>query len=247
MAQNKHTHSKRRVREFASLFRKRLQNICYRRNQYLLFLLRALGYNTLWTDETHELLPSEAPEVAEKLRLTEGLNYRTFTRGEVAVLSDRALYTYMRWNKPNVQTLGEALGLGGPLGELMRSRKLTDWPLAVTEQKYDRVLDLIGPAALKDTFRHMKEGSIVCCTGLLGGIWSLADFDPLMDLPPDAYLTAFHSGGVTAGKMQELLDYIKQYRVEIKAEKVFTLQDVPKAHEYLESADSFGKVVVLNV
>ena len=116
-----------------------------------------------------------------------------------------------------------------------------------TEQKYDRVLDLIGPAALKDTFRHMKEGSIVCCTGLLGGIWSLADFDPLMDLPPDAYLTAFHSGGVTAGKMQELLDYIKQYRVEIKAEKVFTLQDVPKAHEYLESADSFGKVVVLNV
>ncbi len=115
-----------------------------------------------------------------------------------------------------------------------------------TDKKYDRVLDLIGPAALKDTFSRMHEGSVVCCTGLLGGIWSLDSFDPLVDLPPDAYLTSFHSGNVTAEKMQEIIDFIKEYKVEIKAEKVFALKDVPKAHEYLESSDSFGKVVVLN-
>lgn len=37
-----------------------------------------------------------------------------------------------------------------------------------TDQCYDRVLDLIGPAAIQDTFRHMKEDSVVCITGLLG-------------------------------------------------------------------------------
>lgn len=115
-----------------------------------------------------------------------------------------------------------------------------------TDKKFDKVLDLIGPAALRDTFSHMNEDSIVCCTGLLGGIWTLDGFDPLEDMPVDSYLTSFHSGNVTSAKMQEIIDYIKKYHVEIKAEKVFTLKEVPQAHEYLESADSFGKVVVLN-
>ena len=115
-----------------------------------------------------------------------------------------------------------------------------------TEEKYDKVLDLIGPAALRDTFLHMNEGSIVCVTGLLGGIWALDSFDPLEDLPENAYITSFHSGNVTSEKMQKIIDFIKEYKVEIKAEKVFRLEDVPKAHEYLESADSFGKVVVIN-
>lgn len=115
-----------------------------------------------------------------------------------------------------------------------------------TEEKYDKVLDLIGPAALRDTFLHMNEGSVVCVTGLLGGIWALDSFDPLEDLPENAYITSFHSGNVTSEKMQKIIDFIKEYKVEIKAEKVFRLEDVPKAHEYLESADSFGKVVVIN-
>ena len=115
-----------------------------------------------------------------------------------------------------------------------------------TEDKYDKVLDLIGPAALRNTFLHMNEGSIVCVTGLLGGIWALDSFDPLEDLPENAYITSFHSGNVTSEKMQKIIDFIKEYKVEIKAEKVFSLEDVPKAHAYLESADSFGKVVVIN-
>ena len=115
-----------------------------------------------------------------------------------------------------------------------------------TEDKYDKVLDLIGPAALRNTFLHMNEGSIVCVTGLLGGIWALDSFDPLEDLPENAYITSFHSGNVTSEKMQKIIDFIKEYKVEIKAEKVFRLEDVPKAHAYLESADSFGKVVVIN-
>ena len=115
-----------------------------------------------------------------------------------------------------------------------------------TEKKYDKVLDLIGPAALRDTFSHMNEGSIVCVTGLLGGEWTLPDFDPLEDLPVDSYITGFHSGNVNAAKIQTMLDYVKEYRVNAAPEKVFQLNEVPQAHEYLAAADSFGKVVVLN-
>lgn len=115
-----------------------------------------------------------------------------------------------------------------------------------TDNQYDKVLDLIGPAALRDTFAHMNEGSIVCVTGLLGGEWTLSDFDPLEDLPVDSYITGFHSGNVNAAKIQTMLDYVKEYRVNAAPEKVFKLNEVPQAHEYLAAADSFGKVVVLN-
>ena len=74
----------------------------------------------------------------------------------------------------------------------------------------------------------------------------MPNFDPLEDLPVDSYITGFHSGNVNAAKIQTMLDYVKEYRVNAAPEKVFKLNEVPQAHEYLAAADSFGKVVVLN-
>ena len=115
-----------------------------------------------------------------------------------------------------------------------------------SDKKFDKVLDLIGPAALRDTFAHTNGGGIICVTGLLGGQWALTEFDPLEELPADAYLTAFHSGNVSKEKLQAMLRYVAQYGVNATPEKVFRLEEVPQAHEYLAAADSFGKVVVLN-
>ena len=114
-----------------------------------------------------------------------------------------------------------------------------------TDQTYNKILDLIGPAALRDTFRHLNESGIVCVTGLLGGEWTLPDFDPLEDLPADSYLTSFHSGNVTQQKIQAMLDFVDKYKVSAVPEKVFKLEEIRQAHEFLESAGSFGKVVVL--
>lgn len=114
-----------------------------------------------------------------------------------------------------------------------------------TEERYDRVFDLIGPAALRDTFAHTAPEGIICVTGLLGGIWTLDDFDPLEDMPVDGYLTSFHSGNVNEEKIQEMLDYIKLHSVDVKPERVFKLSEMRAAHEYLGSSQSFGKVVVM--
>lgn len=114
-----------------------------------------------------------------------------------------------------------------------------------TEESFDRVLELVGPASLRDTFAHVRENGIVCVTGLLGGEWTLPDFDPLEDLPVNGYVTGFHSGNVTEEKLQEMLDFVERFRVDAAPEKVFRFPDVAAAHAYLESADSFGKTVVL--
>ena len=114
-----------------------------------------------------------------------------------------------------------------------------------TDRQFDFVLELIGPATLRDTFSHVAEGGIVCSTGQLGGQWYLNDFEPIMELPANGYLTSFYSGNVDPERLQALLDYIRKYGIDPAPERVFSLPQVPEAHTYLESARSFGKVIVV--
>jgi len=115
-----------------------------------------------------------------------------------------------------------------------------------TKQKFDKVLDLIGPACIDDTLNHVADGGIICLVGLLGGQWTLDNFDPIMALQNNIYLTTFYSGNINLNKLQELFDFIAKYAVPIKAEKIFTIDHIKEAHDYLKSPQAFGKVIVLN-
>ena len=113
-----------------------------------------------------------------------------------------------------------------------------------TDQSYDKILELAGPATLRDSFSHINEHGIVCNTGQLGNIWYVNNFDPIIELKNNSYLTAFYSGNVSQAKLDAMFDYIRQFNVKILIERVFTLEQVPEAHRFLQSADGFGKVVV---
>ena len=115
-----------------------------------------------------------------------------------------------------------------------------------TDQSYDKILELVGPATLRDSFSHIDEHGIVCNTGQLGNIWYVNDFDPIIELKNNSYLTAFYSGNVSQAKLDAMFDYIRQFNVKILIERVFTLEQVPEAHRFLQSTDGFGKVVVVN-
>ena len=115
-----------------------------------------------------------------------------------------------------------------------------------TDQRYDKILELVGPATLRDSFSHINEHGIVCNTGQLGNIWYVNDFDPIVELKNNSYLTAFYSGNVSQAKLDAMFDYIRRFDVKILIERVFTLEQVPEAHRFLQSADGFEKVVVVN-
>lgn len=116
----------------------------------------------------------------------------------------------------------------------------------MTAEKFDKVIELVGATTLKDTFNHVTPGAIVCQTGELGGKWFLEDFDPIAVIHQGAYLTTMSSGEVTSAKLNEMLDYVTKYHVNVKPTKVFELDQVKMAHEYLESGHNLGKVVVVN-
>ena len=109
---------------------------------------------------------------------------------------------------------------------------------------FDRVLELIGPATMKDTCSHVQEGGIVCSTGQLGGQWCLDGFDPIEDLPPNGYLTSFYSGNVSEERLSSLFSFIEEKHVDATPAKVFTLDEMQEAHRSLESSHGFGKVIV---
>ena len=59
-----------------------------------------------------------------------------------------------------------------------------------------------------------------------------------------AYLTTFYSGSVNAEKITELFAYIEQYHVPVTPERVFHLEEIVATHQYVESSEGYGKVVV---
>lgn len=115
-----------------------------------------------------------------------------------------------------------------------------------TDQMFTKIFELVGPATIKDSFKHLQERGIVCSSGQLGNQWYLENFDPITDLAPNSYLTSFYSGNVDEEKLNELLALIVEKEIDVTPSKVFHLNQLLQAHEYLESTNGLGKVVVLN-
>lgn len=112
-----------------------------------------------------------------------------------------------------------------------------------SSEKFNKILELIGPASIKDSLIHLHENGILCSTGQLGGKWYLEDFDPIMELQNNVYLTTFYSGNVNAEKIKEMLAFLERYKVPVKPAKIFSLQELAEAHRYIENGKNSGKVV----
>ena len=115
-----------------------------------------------------------------------------------------------------------------------------------TQEQFNKVLDLVGPSAILDTFARTAEGGIICSCGLLGGQWTVPDFDPIEMLSRNLYLTTFASANVSQDKLQALVDFVERYHVDVGPEKVYKIDQIQEAHAYLEGSYSFGKVIVKN-
>lgn len=115
-----------------------------------------------------------------------------------------------------------------------------------TDTRFTKALELIGPATLRDTIAHLAPFATVCSTGQLGGVWTLDDFDPIMELRHGVRLTGFYSGDVDDAAVRRMFTYIRDWHVPSDPAQVFTLDQIVQAHEYVDQAHGFGKTVVLN-
>jgi len=128
---------------------------------------------------------------------------------------------------------------GGPLSASMRSI----WP-----EGPDYVLDLIGAHTAVDSLHLVRRGGTVCVTGSLSG-WLIQDFEPIAMIPSGTKLTAFHSdnlkGSAGAAMLQRIVREIEAGVYRPNVDRVFGLDDIVAAHQYMENSRATGKLVVV--
>jgi NADPH:quinone reductase-like Zn-dependent oxidoreductase len=111
----------------------------------------------------------------------------------------------------------------------------------------DGVLDLVGGPTVLDSLRAVRAGGTVCNTGLLGGRWTIPDFEPLEHVPSGVNLTTFGSstigGPEWVGELQEIVDLVQEGRVHANVDRTFPLDDIAAAHAYMEANRAVGKVI----
>ena len=107
-----------------------------------------------------------------------------------------------------------------------------------------KALDLIGPRSLKDTLTAVEKGSIVCQTGLLGGVYALNGFDPIKDIPNGVYLTGFFSNYPTQQVMDGIFGFLSETKLVPVSGKVFDFAHIREALTAQDEGGVDGKIVV---
>ncbi len=117
---------------------------------------------------------------------------------------------------------------------------------AVLPKGVDKVLELIGTNTLLDSLQATRPGGIVCMTGILGDAWTLPQFAPMEAIPTGVRLTSYsgEASDITEAMLQDFVDAVADGRQQIVIDRVFELEQLSEAHEYMEANLATGKIVV---
>ncbi|WP_029137479.1 zinc-binding alcohol dehydrogenase family protein [Nakamurella lactea] len=111
----------------------------------------------------------------------------------------------------------------------------------------DLALELVGAPTLSDTLRTLKVHGVACFTGMLSNSWIVENFYPNAYLPSGVRLTSY-SGGSADLPAEVLRDYLAAAELDrrlIPLDRVFALDQIAEAHEYMEQNRATGKLVVV--
>ena len=113
--------------------------------------------------------------------------------------------------------------------------------------RFDKVLELIGTTTLMDSLRCVKQGGIVCMTGIVGSQWSFDEFAPMEAIPTAVCLTSYagESEDFMRMPLQDLVDQIARGTLHVQIGKTFRLDEIVEAHRCMEENKAGGKIVVL--
>ena len=144
--------------------------------------------------------------------------------------------THRESRLPEVEALlGEGDQAVLDTGELMG--KLDD-------EHITRALEIVGPATLEDTLRCMQRHGIVCNMGVLGGVETLREWDPIKGIPDQVFLTSFYSNRPTTCVMEALFTFIAAHELRSAIGAQFSFDELPAALAAQDAGGTRGKIVV---
>ncbi|KAK3700442.1 hypothetical protein LTR37_015946 [Vermiconidia calcicola] len=113
--------------------------------------------------------------------------------------------------------------------------------------RFDKCLELIGVRTMEDSMRCLTRGGICCITGIVGGTWTVNDWNPMEHIPVSVCLTVYSGGNEEFVTMpvQHLVEQIEKGELKVPIGKVFNLEDIEEAHRVMDANTAGGKIVVL--
>jgi NADPH2:quinone reductase len=130
---------------------------------------------------------------------------------------------------------------------LIDDGNLKDKVRAIFPEGVDKVLELVGTTTLKDSLQCIKPGGTGCMTGMLAENWTIPDFEPQEFIPSTVRLTVYGSGETRSPTQvfQEFIQTVESDQIKLNVSKVFTLDEIVEAHQFMESNKGAGKIVLL--
>lgn len=118
---------------------------------------------------------------------------------------------------------------------------------ALVPEGPEALLELVGADKVLESLRLVAPGGTVCMAGMLNERWTIDDFAPVAMIPTGKKLTVCQSNELTghAHALQSIVDGVEAGRYPVNLDRVFTLDEIVAAHEYMEANKASGKVVVL--
>jgi NADPH:quinone reductase-like Zn-dependent oxidoreductase len=147
------------------------------------------------------------------------------------------------------RTMLEALGASEVL---LESPELSKRVRELHSKGVDAVLDIAGNSTVLDSLAMTRRGGRVCVVGLLDHVDSIANFNPMFQMPHvGVHFSCFVSWAFGTPEcplsdvpLQAIVDRIAGGAYKAKPAKVFRFEDIQEAHRLMESNRANGKIVV---
>jgi len=139
------------------------------------------------------------------------------------------------------EKLDKARGLGADFGIDHYQQKISDEVRKITNREgVDIVIEHVGAATWDESMRSLKSGGTLVTCGATTGPEVKVDLRHLFA----RQLSLLGSYMGTMSDFHEVMGHVFAGRLKPVVDRVFELEDVRAAHEYLEKSAMFGKVVV---
>lgn len=113
-----------------------------------------------------------------------------------------------------------------------------------TDKNFDGIIDMVGTVSMSNSIAHLNQGGTVTLIGLLAGEWVADNFNPFT--LAGKYLTCFDSTEVHQDWVDEMFKMISENDLKIPIAKVFKLDEIREAHDFVMKSRNMGQVIIDN-
>lgn len=140
-----------------------------------------------------------------------------------------------------------ALRTNGATHVLIDDGTVSDSVRGIFPGGIDKVLELVGTTTLHDSLSCLRPRGTGCMSGMLAESWSIPDFAPMEFIPATVRLTTYDSGQIASptSVFQDFIRQVEAGQVNLTISRTFSLDQIVAAHQFMDSNQATGKLVVL--